>query len=84
MDVTDKNCGEDIITVEGIKDVNRSGEYTLLDLGIDAGYYGVDASQTDSTKFDADQIMNGKIDDNDLASITQSILANTNYLPNTY
>lgn len=80
-DVADENCGEDTITVEG-GDVNYSGEYTLLDLGIDAGYYGKDASQTDSTKFDADQVANGEIDDDDLAEITKDILANTNYGPN--
>jgi Uncharacterized protein conserved in bacteria len=81
-DVAEENCGEDTITVEGVKDVNRSGEFTLLDLGIDAGYYGIDASQTDSTRFDTDVVVDGKIDDSDLASITESILANGYYPPN--
>ena len=82
MDIAEKNCGEDTITVEPVKDVNRSGEFTLLDLGIDAGYYGIDASQTDSTRFDTDVVADGVIDDNDLTSITASILENSNYQPN--
>lgn len=79
MDVSEENCGEDIITVEGVKDVNRSGEFTLLDLGIDAGYYGIDASQTDSTRFDTDVVVDGIINDADLAAVTESILTNGNY-----
>lgn len=82
MDVAKKNCGEDTITVEAVKDVNRSGEFTLIDLGIDAWYYGMNAADTDLTRFDADVVVNGKVDDDDLASITQSILANSNYEPN--
>lgn len=81
-DVDDANCGEDTITVDGYSDVNRSGSYTLLDLGIDAWYDGMNAADTDSTKFDADVITDGKIDDNDLTKITQEILANTDYTPN--
>jgi len=81
-DVLDENCGEDTITVEGTTDVNRSGSFTLLDLGIDSWYYGVKASDTDSTRFDADVVTDGVIDENDLTSITKSILGNAGYNPN--
>jgi hypothetical protein len=83
-DVADENCGEDTIAVDGYADVNRSGSWTLLDLGIDAYYDGVNASDTDSTKYDADVIPDGKIDSNDLTQITQEILANKDYAPNNY
>lgn len=79
MDVAEENCGEDTIEVEANKDVNRTGEYTLLDLGIDAYYYGMQADQTDTTRFDTDVIPDGVIDDKDLTAITQSILDNSNY-----
>lgn len=79
MDVAEENCGEDTIEVEANKDVNRTGEYTLLDLGIDAYYYGLPADQTDTTRFDTDVIPDGVIDDKDLTAITQSILDNSNY-----
>jgi len=79
MDVAEENCGEDTTEVEANKDVNRTGEYTLLDLGIDAYYYGMQADQTDTTRFDTDVIADGVIDDKDLSAITQSILDNSNY-----
>ena len=79
MDVAADNCGEATITVESNKDVNRSGDVTLLDLGIDGWYYGMDAKDTDSTKYDADVMPNGKIDDDDLSEITRGILSNSKY-----
>ncbi|PYG84980.1 hypothetical protein LY28_03438 [Ruminiclostridium sufflavum DSM 19573] len=79
MDVEEKNCGEKIILIEGVKDVNRSGEYTLLDLGIDAWYYGDVASATDTLQYNADQDGNGTIDDVDLSQIVMEIINNTNY-----
>lgn len=79
MDVTDENCGEKTIIIEGPDDVNRSGEYTLLDLGIDAWYYGYAATDTDTTLYDADQDLNGTIDDTDLSDIVNQILNNSNY-----
>lgn len=82
MDVSEENCGEDTIEVEANKDVNRNGEYTLLDLGIDAYYYGLQADQTDTTRFDTDVIPDGVIDEKDLTAITQSILDNSNYPSN--
>jgi hypothetical protein len=81
-DITEENCGEDTITVEEANDVNRSGEYTLLDLGIDAWYDGMNVSETDTTKYNTDVVADGIIDDKDLTEITNQILANDNYGPN--
>lgn len=78
MDVADENCGEATIEVGG-NDVNRTDSFTLLDLGIDAYYFGFNAADTDTSKYDADLDSNGKIDDADLASITESILLNKDY-----
>lgn len=33
-------------------DINRNGNFSLIDLAIDAYYYGVDADETDKTKYD--------------------------------
>lgn len=79
MDVPDADCGEATITVETNKDVNRSGEVTLLDLGIDGWYYGMSAQDTDSTKYDADVVPDGTIDGKDLTEVTSGILSNPNY-----
>lgn len=81
-DIEDDNCLEDTIIVEGVGDVNRTGEYTLLDLSIDAYYYGMNASDTDISKYDADQDLNGIIDDVDLTAIVSNMLQNANYQPN--
>lgn len=79
-DIEEKNCGEKIVLIEEkSKDVNRSGEFTLLDLGIDAWYYGDAAANTDTSKYDADVVANGTIDDDDLAEIVKQILSNSNY-----
>ncbi len=82
MDVAQEYCGEKIILIEGVKDVNRTGEYTLLDLGIDAWYYGVAVADIDTTKYNADQIINGTIDDEDLSEIVAQMLNNSNYPAN--
>lgn len=82
MDVSQENCGEKTVLIVGGKDVNRTGEYTLLDLGIDAWYYGDAVENTDTSKYDADQIINGTIDDDDLTEIVTQILGNTNYSAN--
>jgi hypothetical protein len=44
-----------------------------LDLAIDAWYYGEDVASTDTSKYDADVIVNGKIDDADLTEIVRMI-----------
>lgn len=82
MDVDQMNCGEKTVLLEGTKDVNRTGEYTLLDLGIDAWYYGDSAADTDTSKYDADQVVNGTIDDADLTEVVAQILGNINYTAN--
>lgn len=82
IDVADENCGEAIITVEVSADVNRDGSTTLLDLGIDAGYYNMKASDTDTSKHDADVVPNGTIDDEDLIEITGDLLKNKDYVLN--
>lgn len=79
MDVTEENCGEKTVLIEGPRDVNRSGEYTLLDLGIDAWYHGFVAADTDTSKYDADQVEDGIIDDADLTEIVNQMLKNPNY-----
>lgn len=57
-------------------DINRDGKFSLIDLAVDAYYYGVDAVETDKTKYDADIIPDGKIDDLDLMEITKNIINN--------
>jgi len=79
MDVEEANCGEKTVLIEGIKDVNRSGEFTLLDLGIDAWYYGDAVVNTDTSKYDTDVVENGTIDDADLSKIVEEMLNNPNY-----
>lgn len=74
-------CGEKTIVVKGIKDVNRSGFFTLLDLGIDAWYHGLTADSTDKTKHDADVVVDNTIDDLDLSTIVEEMLMNTEYKP---
>lgn len=82
VDVEESNCGDKLITVEGIKDVNRSGEFTLIDLAIDAWYYGEPVTNTDTEKYDADLSDDGLIDEVDLLMIVQEMLNNNNYTPN--
>ena len=80
-DILTENCGEKEFIVT-TSDVNRSGEFTLLDLGIDAWYYGANAEDTDTSKYDTDVVLNGKIDDSDLLEIVEQMLKNVNYQPN--
>ncbi|SHK48038.1 Uncharacterized conserved protein YjdB, contains Ig-like domain [Clostridium cavendishii DSM 21758] len=79
-DIAEDKCGEKEFTI--VSDVNRDGEFSLLDLGIDSWYHGSDVKDTDTTKFDADVVVNGKIDDQDLDEITNQLIANPNYQPN--
>ncbi|WP_055665735.1 Ig-like domain-containing protein [Desnuesiella massiliensis] len=80
-DILTENCGEKEFTVT-TSDVNRNGEFTLLDLGIDAWYYGANAEDTDTSKYDTDVVVNGKIDDGDLLEIVEQMIKNPNYQPN--
>ncbi len=74
-------CSEKAITVKGIQDVNRSGSFTLLDLGIDAWYHGSSADSTDTTKYDTDVVVDNTIDDLDLSAIVDAMLENSEYKP---
>ncbi|GLI05855.1 hypothetical protein YDYSG_18850 [Paenibacillus tyrfis] len=82
FDLDESFCSEDSVTVEGVKDVNRSGEYTLLDLAIDGYYYGQLASNADPSKYDANQAGDEFVRDEDLVYIVNQMLLNTNYPPN--
>lgn len=69
IDIT--NLGSISVTIEDkpvvvSKDVNRDCKFSLIDLAIDGYYYGMRVDETDKTKYDADIIPNGKIDDADL------------------
>jgi len=76
-DLLEEECYEITITVisSDYQDVNRSGEFTLIDLAIDAYYYN-DFESVDTSKYDADVVIDNKIDDLDLSAIVSEILAN--------
>ncbi|WIM37261.1 hypothetical protein PO903_11320 [Paenibacillus sp. PK4536] len=83
-DIAPANALEDTILIEkpAFLDVNRSGSYTLLDLSIDAFYFGQNAADTDKTLHDADQTEDAKVGDDDLVYIVGQILTNPDYTPN--
>lgn len=78
-DLADTECGQAIIKIADteLKDVNNSGEYTLLDLAIDARHMGEDPKTL--PQYNTDQVINGAIDDDDLTAIGKYMLANPNY-----
>ncbi|WML33214.1 Ig-like domain-containing protein [Clostridium sp. OS1-26] len=76
-DLTDAECGQATITIEDLKDVNNSGEFTLLDLAIDARHLGKDPKTL--TQYNTDIVENNAIDDDDLLKIGEYMLANPNY-----
>lgn len=80
-DLDAANCLEDTVVVES-QDVNMSGEYTLLDLAIDAAHFGELGSTVDPTKYAANQVGDDTIRDEDLVFIVAKMLANTHYAPN--
>jgi uncharacterized protein YjdB len=79
-DILEENCGEKEFEI--FADVNRTGDFTLIDLGIDAYYYGKNVDDTDKTKYDADVIFNGVIDAADLIEIAEQMIKNDKYEPN--
>ena len=79
-DILEENCGEKEFEI--FADVNRTGDFTLIDLGIDAYYYGKNVDDTDKTKYDADVMSNGVIDDADLTEIAEQMIKNDKYEPN--
>ncbi|WP_459482623.1 Ig-like domain-containing protein [Clostridium saccharoperbutylacetonicum] len=79
-DLTYDECGEATITIDDIlipDDVNRSGEFTLLDLAIDARHLGEDPNSL--PQYVTDQVINGVIDNDDLLKIGEYMLNNPNY-----
>ena len=83
-DIAPANALEDTILIEkpAFLDVNRSGSYTLLDLSIDAFYFGQNAADTDKTLHDADQTEDDQVGDDDLVYIVGQMLTNPDYTPN--
>lgn len=81
FDLEEVDCLEDTVIIQN-QDVNMSGEYTLLDLAIDAAHFGELGSTVDPTKYVANQVGDDTIRDEDLVFIVAQMLANTNYAPN--
>ncbi len=82
----DEECGQAFILIKeaNLTDVNNSGEFTLLDLGIDARHLGKDPSLDELSKYNTDISVNNAIDDDDLLEIGRLMLENINYQPNQY
>ncbi|WXR62114.1 hypothetical protein WG909_02490 [Peptostreptococcaceae bacterium AGR-M142] len=86
-DLEDSDCGRGAILIEEAEifiDVNNSGEFTLLDLGIDARHFGKDPSSQELEIYNTDVVEDGAIDDADLLEIGNQMLQNGNYIPNNY
>ncbi|WXR62116.1 cohesin domain-containing protein [Peptostreptococcaceae bacterium AGR-M142] len=86
-DLEDSECGKGIILIEeqeGFIDVNNSGEFTLLDLGIDARHLNKDPNSVELSEYNTDIIEDGSINDMDLLEIGKLMLENGNYTPNNY
>ena len=66
-------------SIEGLSDVNNSGEYTLLDLGIDARHFGKDPKSSELSEYNTDIVVNNAIDDDDLLEISRRMMLNSNY-----
>ncbi|QNU68873.1 hypothetical protein EHE19_012840 [Ruminiclostridium herbifermentans] len=75
----DSECGQATIIILDPKlgDVNRDGEFTLLDLAIVARHYGEDPAALPQYNTDID--INQAIDKGDLTQIARYMLANPNY-----
>lgn len=81
-DLLAEACGKGSITIEALKDVDNSGAFTLLDLGIDARHLTKDPTIPELEMYHTDIVENGVIDEADLLAIAQYILDNPNYTPN--
>lgn len=81
-DLLNEECGEAIVLIEPplLIDVNKSGEFTLLDLAIDARHFGKDPKLAELQKYNTDIVVNSTIDEADLLEIAQQILLNTKYI----
>ena len=80
-DLVGSACGQDSVIISN-QDVNRSGEYTLLDLAIAGFYYGFLASDANPEVYSLEQAGDEIVDDVDLNFIVTQMLLNSNYLPN--
>lgn len=78
-DLEEEDCDQAIIKIEGPSDVNFSGEFTLLDLGIDARHFSRDPSISELSSYNTDIVINNAIDDEDLLEIAQRMMSNSNY-----
>lgn len=83
-DLTDEQCDEGKIIIEEIKDVNASGEFTLLDLAIDARHLNKNPKAQELSKYNTDISINDAIDEDDLLEIGKLMIDNPNYEPNKY
>lgn len=81
-DLADEQCDQGRVVIEEIKDVNASGEFTLLDLAIDARHLNKDPKSQELSKYNTDISINDSIDENDLLEIGKLMLENPNYEPN--
>jgi len=81
-DLTDVECDQGTIVIEALADVNNSGEFTLLDLGIDARHLSKDPAAPELAAYNTDIVVNNAIDEDDLLEIGRLILENANYTPN--
>ena len=59
--------------------MNNSGEFTLLDLGIDARHFSKDPNSGELQHLNTDIVVNNAIDDDDLLEIAQRMMDNSNY-----
>lgn len=78
-DLVDEECDEATIIIEGATDVNHSGEFTLLDLAIDARHLNKDPNSSELSIYNTDIVVNNAIDEEDLLEIGKYMLLNPNY-----
>ncbi len=78
-ELTPQQCGQATITIEGITDVNYSGEFTLLDLGINARHLFKSPSEPELSNYNTDIVIDGIIDENDLIEIARYMMQNPDY-----
>lgn len=78
-DLTNEQCDQGKIIIEGVNDVNKNGEFTLLDLAIDARHLNKNPKSKELDKYNTDILVNGKIDEDDLLEIGKLMLDNPNY-----
>lgn len=50
---------------------DNSGEFTLLDLGIDARHFSIDPESSELENYNTDVVVNGEIDEDDLLEIAK-------------